>query len=171
MDKSDSELKKTANDDSGKWSVTLVSTEHSTEYDIRQYMISFCVGHEYFSQRSQCHVDYYKHDLIALIEDSEKRSERCFNPSILVFVLRDFLMVAVKYMQSQSVVLIPVVFIFEISYPRWKWKALIELDNRLRLGLCLRRFFKNFRFFKNLAAGVAPGYAPGHKKICIFPQA
>ncbi|KRZ47937.1 hypothetical protein T02_8659 [Trichinella nativa] len=22
--------------------------------------ISFCVGHEYFSQRSQCHVDYYK---------------------------------------------------------------------------------------------------------------
>ncbi|KRX79841.1 hypothetical protein T06_5155 [Trichinella sp. T6] len=42
---------------------------------------------------------------------------------------------------------------------------------RLRLGLCLRQFFKNFRFFRNLAPGVARGYAPGHKKICIFPQA
>ncbi|KRX59971.1 hypothetical protein T09_930 [Trichinella sp. T9] len=24
---------------------------------------------------------------------------------------------------------------------------------------------------ENLAPGVARGYAPGHKKICIFPQA
>ncbi|KRX59962.1 hypothetical protein T09_995 [Trichinella sp. T9] len=32
-------------------------------------------------------------------------------------------------------------------------------------------FFQKFSIFKNLAPGVARGYAPGHKKICIFPQA
>ncbi|KRX92097.1 hypothetical protein T4E_3055 [Trichinella pseudospiralis] len=32
-------------------------------------------------------------------------------------------------------------------------------------------FFENFEFFKILAAGVAPGYASGQKKICISPPA
>ncbi|KRX44640.1 hypothetical protein T09_8518 [Trichinella sp. T9] len=88
--------------------------------------ISFCVGHEYFSQRSQCHVDYYKriarnglkdymgksvrHELFYTfanytqirIRREKTKILQCFNPSILVFVLKDFLMVAVKYMQSQS---------------------------------------------------------------------
>ncbi|KRX12695.1 hypothetical protein T07_11460 [Trichinella nelsoni] len=39
------------------------------------------------------------------------------------------------------------------------------------LRLCLGHFPKIFQFFKNLASGVARGYAPGYKKICIFPQA
>ncbi|KRY48152.1 hypothetical protein T03_12895 [Trichinella britovi] len=42
---------------------------------------------------------------------------------------------------------------------------------RLRPRLCLRQFFKISKFFRNLAPGVASGYAPGQIKICIFPQA
>ncbi|KRX83350.1 hypothetical protein T06_6445 [Trichinella sp. T6] len=49
--------------------------------------------------------------------------------------------------------------------------TLVRRLKRLRLRLCLGHFSKIFRFFKNLAPGVARGYAPGHKKICIFPQA
>ncbi|KRY06692.1 hypothetical protein T03_12968, partial [Trichinella britovi] len=41
----------------------------------------------------------------------------------------------------------------------------------LRPRLCLRQFFKIFENFRNLAPGVASGYAPGQIKICIFPQA
>ncbi|KRX33681.1 hypothetical protein T05_114 [Trichinella murrelli] len=48
---------------------------------------------------------------------------------------------------------------------------ILVLFLRLRLRLCLGHFSKIFRFFKNLAPGVARGYASGHKKICIFPQA
>ncbi|KRX34084.1 hypothetical protein T05_12520 [Trichinella murrelli] len=34
------------------------------------------------------------------------------------------------------------------------------------------RVYANFSIaWGNLAPGVARGYAPGHKKICIFPQA
>ncbi|KRY03434.1 hypothetical protein T01_1640 [Trichinella spiralis] len=32
---------------------------------------------------------------------------------------------------------------------------------RLRPGLCLRQFFEIFEIFRNLAPGVASGYAPG----------
>ncbi|KRZ01186.1 hypothetical protein T11_16878 [Trichinella zimbabwensis] len=45
------------------------------------------------------------------------------------------------------------------------------MPRALRPRLCLRQFFKIFEFFGILAPGVAPGYASGHKKICISPQA
>ncbi|KRX39651.1 hypothetical protein T05_12629 [Trichinella murrelli] len=49
--------------------------------------------------------------------------------------------------------------------------TLLSLKIRLRPRLCLRQFFKIFENFRNLAPGVASGYAPGQIKICIFPQA
>ncbi|KRY90138.1 hypothetical protein T4D_13158 [Trichinella pseudospiralis] len=42
---------------------------------------------------------------------------------------------------------------------------------RLRPRLCLRQFPRIFEIFRILAPGVPPGYAPGHKKICICLQA
>ncbi|KRX44777.1 hypothetical protein T05_4811, partial [Trichinella murrelli] len=69
-----------------------------------------------------------------------RRKKTCFNPSILVCferfshgsseirhysVLLSQLPRLIGIRCNRRVVLISVVFIFEISYPRWKWKALI----------------------------------------------
>ncbi|KRZ41044.1 hypothetical protein T4C_732 [Trichinella pseudospiralis] len=48
----------------------------------------------------------------------------------------------------------------------------IEIEAQLQIDtICLGQFFEIFEFFRKIASGAASGYASGHKKICISPQA
>ncbi|KRZ01164.1 hypothetical protein T4B_9385 [Trichinella pseudospiralis] len=59
------------------------------------------------------------------------------------------------------------------TYPEDKYCAIKCYWHSLRATpqAMPRAFYKIFEFFRILAPGVAPGYASGQIKICIFPQA
>ncbi|KRY14363.1 hypothetical protein T12_1037, partial [Trichinella patagoniensis] len=128
------------------------------------------------SQRSQCHVDYYKHDIIALIEDSEKRSERVYGVRLEIFSHDTSLL--------SFVVPITQIFFFDqfgsdalavwFSYQWFSFLRNLNFGFHIHVGKSLGRLHLNGYRYEELDNSYGKnnpsGYAPGIILHIIYPQ-